>query len=245
MSEDTNPFDPRPDELPATLPIFPLPGVLLLPGGRLPLNVFEPRYLTLVRTALAEARMIGMVQPADSESPEGGAFACQTAGEAGGEGDAASDPGSAPVYRVGCAGRIVSFSETKDGRFLITLRGVARFRIAREHPTREGVRRVAPAFDQYLADLKPHRPRFDRTRLLEALAGYFEQQGIEADWDAISNAPDCHLVTSLAMVCPFSAGEKQALLEAPDITLRAQAMTSMLEMAILGGNQYDIAPSRH
>ncbi|SDG11012.1 hypothetical protein SAMN05216241_105162 [Limimonas halophila] len=245
MSEDTNPFDPRPDELPATLPIFPLPGVLLLPGGRLPLNVFEPRYLSLVRTALAESRMIGMVQPADEDCPERAAFECLPPEEAGGEGDPDADPGSGPVYRVGCAGRIVSFSETKDGRFLITLRGVTRFRIEREYPTRGGVRRVVPAFDRYLADLKPQQPKFDRVRLLEALAGYFEQQGIEADWDAIQQAPDCHLVTSLAMVCPFSSGEKQTLLEAPDITMRAQAMTSMLEMAILGGNQYDIAPSRH
>jgi len=245
MSEDTNTFDPRPHELPATLPIFPLAGVLLLPGGRLPLNVFEPRYLALVRTALSESRMIGMVQPVDGDCPEGSAFDCQEAGEAGGQDDPETDTGSGPVYRVGCAGRIVSFSETKDGRFLITLRGVARFRVAHEHPTRDGVRHVTPEFDQYLADLQPQRPAFDRTRLLEALACYFEQQGIEADWNAIKDAPDCHLVTSLAMVCPFSPGEKQTLLEAPDITMRAEAMTTMLEMAILSGHEYDTARSRH
>jgi len=229
---EVHPFDPGgAGELPGTLPIFPLSGALLLPGGRLPLNVFEPRYLRMVEAALAGNRMIGMVQPLAVEEPEAAAFAAQLGHEApGGE-----DAGNGPVFRVGCVGRIVAFSETDDGRFLITLRGVARFDVGEELAMRDGYRRVRPVFRGYEADLERQAPSLDRERLLTALTAYFERQGIDADWDTIKTAPDAHLVTSLAMVCPFSVTEKQALLEEPDSTARARAMTSMLEMAILGG----------
>ena len=206
--------------LPDSLPVFPLPGVLLLPGGRLPLNVFEPRYLAMVRDALAGPRLIGMVQPerADHFLEDEGA------GE---------DAGSARIYPIGCAGRIVTFSETDDGRYLVTLKGLIRFRVARELPQTEGYRRVAPEFAPFADDLKESSGSFDRDRLLYALERYFEQQEIEADWDSVTAAPDDRLVTSLSMVCPLPPAEKQALLEAPDLAARAGTLTTILEMAVL------------
>lgn len=219
--------------LPDSLPIFPLPGVLLLPGGRLPLNVFEPRYLAMVRDALAGPRLIGMVQPERAEhflEDEG-------AGE---------DAGRARIYPVGCAGRIVTFSETDDGRYLVTLKGLIRFRVARELEPADGYRRVAPEFAPFADDLREGGGSFDRDRLLYALERYFEQQEIEADWDSVTAAPDDRLVTSLSMVCPLPPAEKQALLEAPDLSCRAETMTTILEMAVLGrGRVGDSAPSRH
>jgi Lon protease-like protein len=248
MSDVVHPFDPTLDELPETLPIFPLPGVLLLPGGRLPLNVFEPRYLSMVQDALAGSRMIGMVQPVaeeeeadNEEAGEGGDASFED--EAGG--GSTYDPGSAPVYATGCAGRIVAFSETDDGRYLITLRGVVRFRISRELPLLNGYRQVQPSFSAFADDLERRRVMFDRQRLLDALQYYFDQQGIEADWDAIQEASNERLVTSLAMVCPFSAAEKQALLEAPDLSQRAETMTAILEMAVLGSGQSSAEAPRH
>jgi hypothetical protein len=240
----SNPFDPGYDQLPGELPIFPLSGVLLLPGGRLPLNIFEPRYLHMVRAALRQDRMIGMVQPAVDDADQTarfGAFevedddeAAQLGGEMGAGGGQRFDQGSAPVYRTGCAGRIVSFSETDDGRYLVTLKGLIRFRIAEELPVEHGFRRVVPDFAPFARDLQdPGRVQFDRDRLLDALNYYFTQQGIEADWDAIREAPNERLVTSLAMVCPFSSAEKQALLEAGDPGERAETMTAILEMAVL------------
>jgi uncharacterized protein len=196
-----------------TLPIFPLPGVLLLPRGQLPLNIFEPRYLAMTRDALAGDRLIGMVQPSDPHQ---------------------SLAGSPPVYPTGCAGRITSFSETEDGRFLITLTGLCRFRIATELPLEKGYRRVAPQWDEFARDLRSGRgPEFDRERLIRGLRAYFERHQIKAEWDAISSVPGERLVTSIAMVCPFEPSEKQALLEAPDLEARAQLLTAIVEMAVL------------
>ncbi|MBK1696949.1 LON peptidase substrate-binding domain-containing protein [Rhodovibrio salinarum] len=237
----SHPFDPEYDELPGELPIFPLSGVLLLPGGRLPLNIFEPRYLNMVRDALRNQRMIGMVQPAVDDADQTARFGCFDAED---DEEAAyttpdpqgarSDAGAAPVYLTGCAGRIVSFSETDDGRYLVTLKGLLRFRIQQELPLYDGYRRVVPDYSCFAGDLKPEQGApFDRERLLEALTYYFSQQGIEADWDAIREASNERLVTSLAMVCPFSSAEKQALLEAEDAIRRAETMTAILEMAVL------------
>jgi Lon protease-like protein len=215
-----NPFDPTFEALPATLPVFPLSGVLLLPGGRLPLNIFEPRYLAMVADALASDRLIGMVQPNDEEG----------------------EPGGAEIYEIGCAGRIVSFSETDDGRYLVTLRGLIRFRVGRELPLRRGYRRVEAFFEEFRDDLLPGIGTIERDRLLSVLRLYFEQNQIEADWEAIKETPDERLVTSLAMICPFEAREKQALLEAPGLVERAQTMTAILEMAVLEG---DGDPAQH
>ena len=198
--------------LPSILPIFPLTGVLLLPRGRLPLNIFEPRYLAMTRDALAGERLIGMVQPSDP----------QAAGD------------NPPVYPTGCAGRITSFSETDDGRFLITLTGISRFHIREELPLLEGYRRVVPEWRDFAGDLAgDDEPSFDRERLLRGLRAYFQHHRIEADWDAITSVPGERLVTSIAMICPFEPSEKQALLEAPDLGQRAQLLTAIVEMAAL------------
>ena len=199
--------------LPVILPIFPLTGVLLLPRGRLPLNIFEPRYLAMTRDALAGERLIGMVQPSDPAA-------------------SGSNP---PVYPTGCAGRITSFSETDDGRFLITLTGTSRFRIREELPMLEGYRRVVPDWHEFARDLgNEEEPGFDRERLLRGLKGYFQQHQISADWDSITSVAGERLVTSIAMICPFDPSEKQALLEAADLGTRARLLTTIVEMAVLG-----------
>jgi uncharacterized protein len=196
-----------------TLPIFPLTGVLLLPRGRLPLNIFEPRYLAMTRDALGGDRLIGMVQPSDAN---------------------VSLAGSPPVYPTGCAGRITSFSETDDGRYLITLTGLCRFRIREELPLHNGYRRVIPKWDEFANDFRNQRePGFDRERLIRGLRSYFERHQIKAEWDAISSVPGERLVTSIAMVCPFEPSEKQALLEARDLDERANLLTAIVEMALV------------
>ena len=203
-------FRPDFDDLPRVVPIFPLPGVLLLPGGRLPLNIFEPRYLAMVRDALSGERTIGMIQPC-AEAP---------------------DVGAARVYETGCAGRITAFSETDDGRYLITLTGAIRFDVERELPLIEGYRRVVADYGRFRGDLEEEASEIDRERFLETLGCYFEANGIEGDWKAIEEAGDAALVTSLAMICPFAAPEKQALLEAMSLPERARTMTAIMEMAV-------------
>jgi Lon protease-like protein len=207
-----NPFDPTFDQLPEIVPIFPLAGVLLLPRGKLPLNVFEPRYLAMTEDALSGNRMIGIIQPSDPLSR-------------------ASVP---PVYPIGCAGRITSFSETDDGRYLITLTGVCRFDTVRELPIVRGYRRVDVSWERFAADLEESGPAlFDRARLVEGLKTYFKIQGISANWDAIDSTPDERLVTSLAMICPFEPSEKQALLECGSLSERASMMVAIIEMSVL------------
>jgi uncharacterized protein len=209
--------------LPATLPIFPLTGVLLLPRGKLPLRIFEPRYLAMTRDAIAGDRLIGMVQPIDP----------RPAGE------------NPPVYPKGCAGRITSFSETENRLYLITLTGVCRFRIRDELPLLEGYRRVVPDWSEFSHDLDgENEVTLDRERLLRGLKGYFQQHQISADWDAINSVPGERLVTSVAMVCPFEPSEKQALLEAADLDERARLLTAIVEMA-LTNRPADSTSARH
>ena len=216
------PFDPSFEQLPPALPIFPLTGVLLLPRGRLPLNIFEPRYLAMTRDALGGERFIGMVQPQE------------------GQGDA----GTPPVYRIGCAGRIVSFSETDDGRYLIALAGAARFAIAEELPHDRLYRRVMPDWQPYRGDLDEAAPTIDRKRFLAGLKLFFQHQGISTDWPTLEALPDERLVTTIAMACPFAANEKQALLEARDADERARLLTALVEMAAHGGAEASDGP-RH
>lgn len=229
-----SPFDPDFENLPEILPIFPLSGVLLLPGGRLPLNVFEPRYLAMARDAIASDRLIGMVQPV--EEPEDGAE---------------SPPphkAAASVYEVGCAGRITAFSETEDGRLLITLSGLARFRVVEELELKEGYRRVRADWSRWREDLQAAEITtggIDRPRLLQALRGYFANTGLSGDWDAIEETPDERLITSLAMICPFEPSEKQALLEANDLSERARTMTAIMEMSTLSGSETGSGDLRH
>jgi len=218
-----NPFEPGFEQLPETLPIFPLSGVLLLPGGKLPLNVFEPRYLAMVFDALAGPRLIGMVQPVQP----GGDY---------GDGLPTAD-GKPQVHRIGCAGRIVSFNETEDGRLLLALSGVCRFQIGRElEPAQGGYRRVSSLFAPYRADLDQadETIELDRERLMAALAAFFRSRNLSTDWEAVKQAADRNLVTSLSMVLPFGPVEKQALLEAADSSARAKLLVAFLEMGAFG-----------
>jgi Lon protease-like protein len=207
--------------LPAVLPIFPLTGVLLLPRGRLPLNVFEPRYLAMIRDALGGDRLIGMVQPCEPQDDNRGPRGPAT-------------PVNPPVYPVGCAGRITQFAENDDGRFMITLTGISRFRIKDELPLLSGYRRVVPDWQQFADDREmPAAPELDRARLIRGLQSFFTQRHLSVDWSAVEKAPSEHLVTSLAMACPFAPSEKQALLEAADPDARAQLLTTLVEMAAI------------
>jgi uncharacterized protein len=204
-------FHPRVEDLPGETPVFPLPGALLLPRGKLPLNIFEPRYLAMTEDALRQGRMFGMIQP-DPTLPE-----------------AEAGPG---LFHVGCLGRLSSFSETDDGRYLITLTGVIRFAVADEIAMRRGYRRVRADFSAFAADLElqPRPLGVPRDALLAALRGYFSQRGFEANWDAIKRLADDMLVITLAMVCPFEPAEKQALLEAPSDGERAATLLTLLQM---------------
>ena len=203
-------FEPRFEELPRLLPIFPLTGVLLLPRGRLPLNVFEPRYLAMTLYALAHERLIGMIQPQEG----------------------AGDAGDPPVYKTGCAGRIVEFAETQDGRFLITLKGVARFELAEEPPRSHLFRLVQPDWQRWRGDLLEDQKDVDRDRMVAALKPFFDRHGINADSEILTSAPIEHLVNSLAMACPFTPRERQALLEAPHTRDRAHILTALVEMSV-------------
>ena len=209
-------FHPSLGALPGEIAVFPLPGAVLLPQGKLPLNIFEPRYLNLVGDALGEGRMFGMIQP-DPSRPDG------AAGPA--------------LARVGCLGRVASFSETDDGRLLISLTGVIRFRVAEELGLRRLYRRVRADYAGFEADLDlGARPVLaDRAALLATLRQYFRQRGIEANWAGIEQTPDAALLTTLCMVCPFEPREKQALLEAPGADERARLLLALLEMAVQAG----------
>jgi hypothetical protein len=205
------PFSPRLADLPSEIAVFPLTGALLLPRGRLPLNIFEPRYLAMTMDALGRGRLFGMVQPDARGKP------------------AVEGPG---LYRIGCLGRISSFSETDDGRLLITLIGVARFRIVEELAMAPGgYRRVRADYADFVTDLlEAEPPALDRPALLGALKPYFLARGIEANWEAVEQTPDALLVTMLAMVCPFDPPEKQALLEAAEGPARADMLVTLLRM---------------
>ncbi|MDE1905193.1 MAG: LON peptidase substrate-binding domain-containing protein [Rhodospirillales bacterium] len=206
----------RLEDLPDEFPVFPLSGALLLPRGRLPLNIFEPRYLAMVEDALGQGRYFGMVQP-DKRLPRG-----------------ENGPG---LYRTGCLGRISAFEETDDGRYLITLTGVLRFTIAEEVEMRRGYRCVHAGLSGFAADLHADDEvlPFSRQILLDALGRYFAAAGVEANWEAIAEMNDAALVVSLCMACPFEPEEKQALLEAKDPLLRAAALRALLEIDSFDG----------
>ena len=216
-------FHPGLQDLPAEIGVFPLPGALLLPQGRLPLNVFERRYLNLVEDALGQGRMFGMVQP-DSSLP---------AGETG--------PG---LFRTGCLGRLSSFSETEDGRFLITLTGVIRFRVVAELPPHRLHRRMRVEYRGFEADLDlGARPQLaDRAGLLAALRAFFRHRGIEANWTGIEQTPDDALLTTLCMVCPFEPREKQALLDVATPDERARLLLGLLLMGSQPGAHNEPPP---
>lgn len=196
------------DQLPESLPIFPLAGVLLLPHGQLPLNIFEPRYLAMIDAALASDRLIGMIQPK----------ACS----------------GTPVYPTGCAGRIINFAEAEGGRYLITLSGMCRFKIGEEIPSDEPYRVIKPDWSGFAGDMKPQKEHVavDRNKLNKLLQSYFRQQEMSCDWNKVDIAADTDLLTALAMICPLKPSEKQALLEATDVQSRTELFMTMIEMAI-------------
>lgn len=202
---------PSLDELPTEFPVFPLGGALLLPQGKLPLNIFEPRYLAMVEDALASGRVIGMVQPDENRS---------------------STPSGPALYRVGCLGRLSSFSESDDGRYLVTLTGMIRFSIGVELEMQRGYRRVRADLSRFRSDLDGvvTASGIDRSGLTDALRAYFTARGFDANWDAINEMPEDALVITLAMICPFDPAEKQALLEAPASTDRASTLLALLQM---------------
>jgi Lon protease-like protein len=218
------PFDPGFEDLPRVIPVFPLTGILLLPEGKLPLNIFEPRYLAMVRDALAdEQRMIGMVQPRIPDPDDNR-----------GPNDLSGMLDQPEIYSTGCAGRITAFNESDDGRYMLTLSGVCRFDIAEEMTLRDGYRRVLADYHRFRDDLVAQGDAdIDRDRLLAVVKQYFEQQEIKASWEAVEATPNDRLVTSLAMTCPFGPNERQALLEAADLTARAEMVITLLEMALL------------
>lgn len=217
-------FSTRFEDLPGEIPVFPLAGALLLPHGRLPLNIFEPRYLAMVEDALGAGRVLGMIQ-GDASRPR-------------------TDRGTA-TYGVGCLGRVTSFSETDDGRYLITLSGLLRFRATAESGMRRGYRRMAVDFADFAADLEPP-PGADslpRDQFLSVLRPYFRARGMDVNWEAIGRTPEAMLVTTLSMLCPFTVAEKQALLEAPDHAARSAMMVTLMRMALHGEGPEDGRPS--
>lgn len=205
----------KPEDLPRTIPIFPLNGALLLPRATLPLNIFEPRYLNMIDDALAGERLIGMIQLTPGEK------------------EAADKP---LLQEVGCLGRITSYAETNDGRYLITLTGICRFRVAREFPAATPYRQIEAAFAEFGDDLAERDQTYaiDRERLGDSLRRYVEAHGFQADWAAVDTAPAEALVNALATLCPFDPEEKQALLEAQGLPERTETLVALFDIHAAG-----------
>jgi hypothetical protein len=205
-----------PQDCPGVIPVFPLPGALLLPRGQMPLNIFEPRYVAMVDGALKADRIIGMIQP-DPEDGAGG--------------------GPPRLYGVGCAGRITQLAETGDGRYLITLVGIARFRIEEELSTTTPYRQCRVSFESYTADFlaRAGEDEVNRAGVLRSLRAFVDAADVRVDWKGIDEAPNEALVNALCMMSPFGPREKQALLEAPDLKTRAEVLIAITEMEVARG----------
>lgn len=204
-------------ELPDTIPIFPLPGALLLPRSRLPLHIFEPRYLQMLEDALkTSTRLIGMLQP--NEVPGRGGNGLQA---------------------IGCAGRVTQFSETEDGRYLVTLSGISRFRVAQEVEGFAPYRRCDVTWDGFDRDLGPEEKDagFARSGFIALLERYFDAQELSADWDTLKEADDELLINSLSMMLDFNPEDKQALLEAPSLSTRRETLVTLIEFQLRGGGE--------
>ncbi len=205
--------------LPEVMAVFPLPGALLLPRSRLPLHLFEPRYLQMMDDILkTDHRLIGMVQP--YEGPEG----------------------SDKLHSIGCAGRLTAFSETEDGRYMVTLSGMSRFRIEEEVEGFTPYRRCKVSWDGFGRDLGPTEKdeAFDREAFMALLERFFTDQGLKTDWESLSDAEDELLINSLSMLCPFEPEDKQALLEAPSLSTRRETLVTLIEFALRGGSAEEI-----
>lgn len=205
----------RASDLPSVLPLFPLRGVILLPRATLPLNVFEPRYLALLDDALAKDRLIGVVQPSqpaeEGQSPYGKSFSLRS---------------------IGCVGRVTAFDESEDGRTAISLTGISRFTLQDEVPGDDPFRRFSVDYGAFAHDLLrgDGEEDVDRTALLDALRAYLDANGLSADWDSIERSSNERLVNALSMLSPYGPEEKQALLEAPDLKARAEALVALAAM---------------
>jgi Lon protease-like protein len=201
-----------PQDMPDTIPVFPLTGALLLPRGQMPLNIFEPRYLAMVDAALAGTRLIGMIQPRDPDNA-----------------------GGAPeLYKVGCVGRLVQFAETGDGRYLISLVGVARFDILEEVGGFTPFRQCRVSFERFGDDFRPRagEVEVDRGAVLAALKSFTEATGLNMDWDGVEQMPNEALVNALSMLAPFGGREKQALLEAANLKSRAEMLVALTQIEL-------------
>ncbi len=198
-------------DLPEVIPLFPLPGALLLPRGRLPLHVFEPRYLAMLDDVLkTRERLIGIIQP--RPAPEG----------------------QRRLSAIGCAGRLTSFTETDDGRYMIALSGISRFRLEREVGGFTPYLRAAIQWEEFARDRgnAEQDDLFDRDGFLDLLRRYFAARQLSTDWEGLKDAPDEALINSLAMLCPFDPEDKQALLEAPSLVNRRETLQVLMEFAL-------------
>lgn len=206
----------KPGDLPDTIPLFPLTGALLLPRARLPLHIFEPRYLQMLEDCMkTPTRLIGMIQP--RKGPQG----------------------EARLNAIGCAGRLTGFSETEDGRYMITLSGISRFRLLREVAGFTPYIRAEVGWSDFSRDLGRAEtdPGFDRDGFLDLLGRYFAAQGLDTDWEALREAEDELLLNSLSMMLPLEPEDKQALLEAPTLQNRRETLVTLLEFALHSGGE--------
>jgi Lon protease-like protein len=204
-----------PDALPDVIPVFPLPGALLLPRGQMPLNIFEPRYLAMIEDTLRSThRIIGMIQP-DPAHP-------------------GPDQNKPNLFKVGCVGRVTQFSESGDGRYLIQLTGIARFRIEEELPVSTLYRQCRVTYAPFIDDFTARKgeEQVNRKALLRALTDFLKANNLKADWEGIENAPNEALVNALAMMSPYDVAEKQAMLEAPDLKTRAEILVAVTEIEL-------------
>lgn len=210
-----SPFLPSFSELPAEIPVFPLGGAVVMPGVQLPLNIFEARYLNMVEAALAADHLIGMVQPLTEETSGGGAA----------------------LHRVGCVGRITSYSETNDGRIVMVLTGVCRFEIGQELEQWHGFRRVRASWERFAGDFSSDEASLgDRDRFLASLRAFVDLRGVEIPWDDIGRMADNELVNLLCAHLPLSVDDKQALIETIDLHERAELMCGLMEMSARAGS---------
>jgi uncharacterized protein len=205
-----------PADCPAVIPVFPLSGALLLPRGQMPLNIFEPRYLAMIDDAMRTDRIVGMIQP----DPE------------------AAGSANPRLYRVGCAGRVTQYAETGDGRYLISLTGISRFRVESEIASTGPYRRCHVSYDDFRVDFEPRagEEHVDRDGVLKALRDFVESNDLKVDWAGIDEAPDEALVNALCMMSPFGVREKQAMLEAPDLKTRAEILIAVTQMELVRGS---------
>lgn len=202
-----------PGDVPEIVPVFPLPAALLLPRADMPLNIFEPRYIAMVDAALMGDRVIGMVQP-DETAP-----GC---------------PRGPTLRTVGCCGRIVSFAETGDGRYVITLTGIARFRILDEIACNTLFRQCRITTAPFAIDFEAEETEVDRNAVLRTFRAYLDAHNLDVDWESVGRASNETLINALAMMAPFGPAEKQALLEAPTLRARAETLVALTEMALAG-----------